>query len=96
MLRHLLKSFATAFSLTLMLLAIVYTEQTRSAREDTPRRIGEDFVQDDFLVDYAETRQELLMGFLRDKFPSLNLPEPEAEPVNSLSLKALQNRTITN
>lgn len=96
MILHLLKGFTTAFSLTLMLLAIVYTEQTRVAREAAPKRIGEQRIQEDFLVEYAETRQELLMGFLRENVPSLNLPEPEAKPVNSLSLEALRNRVVTN
>jgi hypothetical protein len=83
-----------------MLLAIVYTEQTRVAREEAPKRIGEERVQEDFLVEYASTRQELLMGFLREQFPSLDLPAPLAEPVNSLSLQALRDRntvvTATN
>ena len=96
MILHLLKGFSTAFSLTLMLLAIVYTEQTRTTRDATPTRIGERVAHDDFLVEYAEMRQELLMGFLREKFPSLDLPEPEAEPVNSLSLEALQTRQASN
>jgi hypothetical protein len=96
MILHLLKGFSTAFSLTLMLLAIVYTEQTRTTREAAPTRIGETRVQDDFLVEYAEMRQELLMGFLREKFPSLDLPEPEAAPVNSLSLEALHQRQVSN
>jgi hypothetical protein len=74
MIYHLFKSFTTAFSLTLMLLAIVYTEQTRMARDNAPKRIGEERVQTDFLVEYAETRQELLLGFLREKFPNLDLP----------------------
>jgi len=96
MILHLLKGFTTAFSLTLMLLAIVYTEQTRVARNEAPKRIGEERVQEDFLVEYAATRQELLIGFLREKFPNLNLPEAAAEPVNSLSLQALQDRTASN
>lgn len=96
MIMHLIKGFTTAFSLTLMLLAIVYTEQTRMAREAAPKRIGEERVQVDFLVEYTQTRQELLLGFLREKFPDLKLPEPEATPVNSLSLQALQDRTASN
>ena len=96
MILHLIKGFTTAFSLTLMLLAIVYTEQTRTDREAAPKRIGETRVQEDFLVEYTQTRQEILLGFLREKFPDLNLPEPEAEPVNSLSLEALRNRTAQN
>lgn len=96
MIFHLIKGFTTAFSLTLMLLAIVYTEQTRVDRNSAPKRIGEERVQEDFLIEYAETRQELIVGFLRENFPSLDLPEAEAEPVNSLSLEALRNRASTD
>ena len=93
MIRHLLKSITTAFSLTMMLLGVVYTEQSRAEREAAPKRIGEERVQEDFLLEYAETRKELLMGLLRNKFPSLDVPEAEAKPIRSLSLQALRERT---
>ena len=79
-----------------MLLAIVYTIQVRDAREAAPKRIGEVQTETPFLVDYGRSRQEMLIGFLSKNFPSLNLPEPEAPPVNSLSLKALQERNQGN
>lgn len=95
MIRHIFKGTATAFSLTLMLLAIVYTEQSRVARDTAPTRIGETYVAAPFLKDYADTRQELIIGFLRERFPALGLPEPEAGPVNSLSLEALHARAAS-
>ena len=61
-------------------------------REAAQKRTGEGGVREVFLVKYPQPRQELLLGFLREKFPDLNLPEPEAEPVNSLSLQALRDR----
>jgi hypothetical protein len=93
MLRIILKSVLATLSLTLMLLAVVYTAQSREQRENAPKRIGETRTQAPFLVDYAATRQQLLMGYLRETFPALNLPEAEAPPEDPLSLKALHART---
>ncbi len=90
------KSILKALSLTMMMLAAVYTIQSRNANASAPKQIGEERAEAPFLVDYAETRKELLMGFLREKFPELNLPEPKAPPENPLSLKALQQRTLQN
>ncbi len=92
MVKTIFKSLLAAVSVTLMLLAVVYTAQTRDARAHTPRQIGETRAEEPFLVEYAQTRKELMMGFVRERFPSLNLPEPEAEPEGELSLKALHSR----
>ncbi|MEP5758177.1 MAG: hypothetical protein ABJ327_02475 [Litoreibacter sp.] len=92
MIRHIFNAVITAFSLTLMLLTIVYTEQIRIAREKAPKRIGEETVQIDFLTEYAHTRQELLIGFLRERFPELDLPEPAPLVENTLSLRAFRER----
>ena len=88
------KSVLMAFSLTLAMLSVVYTIQARDMRASAPIRIGEARAETPFLVDYAQTRSELLMEALRDRFPQLGLPEPEPEPVNPLSLQALRDRTI--
>ncbi|MEM9583511.1 MAG: hypothetical protein AAGA08_10390 [Pseudomonadota bacterium] len=86
------KSILAALSLTMMMLAAVYTVQARDAKSAEPRWIGDSYEEKPFLLDYAETRKELLMALLRERFPSLNLPEPEAEPINPLSLEALKSR----
>jgi hypothetical protein len=96
MLKTILKSLLATVSVTLMLLALVYTAQSRDARAHTPTQIGETRAEQPFLVEYAETRSELLMGFVREKFPNLNLPEPEAEAEGQLSLKALHTRAMTD
>lgn len=96
MLWTIIKSILAAFSLTLMFLTAVYTSQARISASATPRWIGDTQSEAPFLIDYAATRKELLLGFLRDKFPDLNLPEPEEKPQNPLSLQALKERTALN
>lgn len=93
MIRIIFKSVLATISVTLMLLAVVYTVQSREQRANAPKRIGETRTQQPFLVEYASTRKELLMGYLRQTFPDLNLPEAEAPPEDTLSLKALHERT---
>ncbi len=80
----------------MMMLAAVYTVQSRDAKSSEPRWIGDSYEEKPFLLEYAATRQELLMGVLREHFPELNLPQPEAEPVNPLSLQALKSRNGSN
>lgn len=92
----LIKSCLAAASFTLMLLALVYTTQARDAREAAPRFIGQDQPDVPFLEDYSATRQEMLLGFLREHFPQLALPEPEQDPVAPSSLQALKARTQRN
>ncbi len=96
MVRTIIKSILATVSVMLMLLAVVYTAQSRDARAHTPRQIGETRSEQPFLIEYAETRKELLMSFVRERFPDLGLPEPEAEPENKLSLKALHTRAMTD
>ena len=93
MIRILLKCVIATFSVTMMLLAWSYTIQAREARDATPTQIGAEKVEKPFLVEFTETRQELILGYMRETFPDLHLPEPEAPPPNPLSLQALQQRT---
>jgi len=96
MLKVIIKSILATISVVLMMLALVYTAQSRDARAHTPKQIGETRTEQPFLVEYAETRSEMLMGFVRERFPDLNLPEPEAEAENKLSLKALHTRAMND
>ncbi len=90
--RILFKCAIATFSITMMLLALSYTVQSRETREKTPTQIGQGTTEKPFLVEFTETRQELIIGYLRETFPTLHLPEPKAEPVNPLGLQALQER----
>lgn len=92
-LKIVIKCSLAAFSVTLMLLALVYTGQARDAREAAPRFIGQGAPDVSYLQDYTSTRQEMVFGFLREHFPQLKLPEAPAEPVPPSSLKALETRT---
>lgn len=95
MLRTIIKSVATALSLTLMALAAVYTLQSREAAATAPKRIGDARVERPFLVDFAETRKEMVMSALRDRFPGLVPPSPQTKAApDPLSLEALRARTI--
>jgi len=94
MVKTIIKSLLATVSVMLMLTALVYTAQLREARAHTPHQIGATPSEPSFFVEYAATRKELLMGLLRERFPSLQLPEPEAEPENGLSLKALHTRAM--
>jgi len=96
MIKAIAKSILATFSVVLMMLALVYTAQSRQARAQTPKQIGETRQEQPFLIEYAEARSELLMSFIRERFPSLNLPEPEAEPESELSLKALHTRAMND
>jgi len=94
MVKTIIKSLLTTASVMLMLMAVVYTAQSRDARAHTPHQIGASPAEPSFFVEYAKTRSELMLGALRERFPALGLPEPEAEPENTLSLKSLHTRAM--
>ncbi|MEM7471232.1 MAG: hypothetical protein AAF340_07760 [Pseudomonadota bacterium] len=92
-----IKSFLTAISLTMLMLTVVYTVQARDERAAKPTQIGQRVADRPFLVDFIETRQELLLGYFRTRYPQLALPDPTAaEPENPLSLKALHQRAYND
>ncbi len=96
MFRILIKvAFCTA-SISMLLIVLGYTVDARNDRAGTPSRIGDARVDKPFLVEFTEIRQEMLMGYLRDTFPDLQLPEPQAPPPNPLSLQSLKERTLVS
>ncbi len=92
------RCLTVACSMTLMMVATVYTMQQRETRASAPIRIGEERAAQPFLVDYAQTRSRIMVEFLREKFPDLGLPEPVVadEPGSSVSLEALRARTVAS
>ncbi|MCY4335232.1 MAG: hypothetical protein OXC60_11260 [Litoreibacter sp.] len=95
MLLKIIKSFLTAISLTMLGLTAVYTIQARETRAAVPTQIGQRATERPFLLDFIDTRQELLLGYFRENYPQLNLPPPKqtAEKAdNPLSLRALHER----
>ncbi|MEM6595756.1 MAG: hypothetical protein AAF672_13280 [Pseudomonadota bacterium] len=64
----------------------------------TPTQIGQRVAERPFLLDFIDTRQELILSYARERYPQLNLPAPKnaERDDNPLSLRALHQRAYND